>query len=51
MHGHVALELAGANAHEGDAVAMLRIHVRLDLEDEPGERGVLGGDQRRLLSV
>ena len=38
MHGHVALELAGANADERDAVAMLRVHVRLDLEDETGER-------------
>jgi hypothetical protein len=42
MHGHVALELAGANAHERDAVAMLRVHVRLNLEDEAGERRVLG---------
>ena len=31
---HVALELAGADAYERDAVAMARIHVRLNLEDE-----------------
>ena len=38
---HVALELAGADAHEGDAVAVLRVHVRLDLEDEAGEGGIV----------
>ncbi len=37
-HGHVALELARADAHERDAVAVARIHVRLNLEDEAGER-------------
>ena len=47
MHGHVALELAGTNADERDAVAMLRVHVRLNLEDETGERGVFGRDKRR----
>src|SRR5947209_333518 len=31
---HAALEAAGAEAHEGDAVAVLGVHVRLDLEDE-----------------
>ena len=36
-HRHVALELARADAHEGDAIAMARIHVRLNLEDEAGE--------------
>ncbi len=40
---HVALEFPGADAHERDAVAMPRIHVRLDLENEAGESG-----QRRL---
>ena len=34
MHGHVALEFAGADADERNAVAMLRVHVRLNLEDE-----------------
>ena len=51
MHGHVALELAGANTDEGDAVAVLRVHVRLDLEDETGERRVFGRDKRRRGSV
>ena len=36
-HRHVALELAGDDADERDAVAVLRVHVRLDLEDEAGE--------------
>ncbi len=34
---HPRLEAAGADAHEGDPIAVLRIHVRLDLEDEAGE--------------
>ena len=34
---HAAAVLARAQAHEGDAVAMPRIHVRLDLEHEAGE--------------
>ncbi len=42
--GHVALEFAGADANEGDAVAVLRVHVRLNLEDEGGELRVLDGD-------
>ena len=33
-----------ADAHEGDAVAMPRIHVCLHLEDEAGEGGIAGGD-------
>ena len=37
IHAHAARVFARAQAHEGDAVAMLRIHVRLDLEDEAGE--------------
>ena len=36
-HHHVLRETAGADADEGDAVAVPRIHVRLDLEDEPRE--------------
>ena len=39
-HDHVALELPGADADEGDAVAVLRVHVGLDLEDEARELGV-----------
>ena len=34
----VALELARADAHEGDAVAVGLVHVRLDLEHERGKR-------------
>ena len=49
------VEPAGADADEGDAIAMTRIHVRLDLEDEPGEAlvdrahlaGVAGARLRR----
>src|SRR5688572_10385676 len=37
IHLHACLELARANAHERDTVAVLRIHVRLDLENEAGE--------------
>ena len=39
LHLHAALEAPRADAHEGDAIAVLRIHVRLDLEDEGGELG------------
>ena len=31
---HAALQLARADAHEGDAVAVVGVHVGLDLEDE-----------------
>ena len=34
---HTALELARANAHEGDTVAVVLVHVRLDLEHETAE--------------
>ena len=34
---HVLLEHPRAHAHEGHAVAMLAVHVRLDLEHEAGE--------------
>ena len=45
LHLHAAGEPPRADAHEGDAVAVLGIHVRLDLEDEAREgRGV--GRQR-----
>ena len=43
---HVALELAGDDADEGHAVPVLRVHVRLDLEDEAAEALVLGLDHR-----
>ena len=35
---HAARQPARADAHEGDAVAVVRVHVRLDLEDEAGHR-------------
>ena len=52
---HVLGEPARADAHERDAVAMARIHVRLDLEHEAGEAlvgrlddaGVAGARLRR----
>ena len=37
---HPPLELAGAHPHERDAVPVRRVHVRLDLEHEGGERRV-----------
>jgi hypothetical protein len=40
---HAPAEPPGADAQEGDAVAVVRVHVRLDLEDEAGERGSLAG--------
>ena len=36
-----------AHAKEGDAIAMPRVHVRLDLENEPGERRLGGRDRAR----
>lgn len=41
---HVAGENAGADAQEGDLVAVVRIHVRLDLENKAGEFGVVRRD-------
>ena len=37
QHLHVRVEMAGDDAHERHAVAVLRIHVRLNLEHETGE--------------
>ena len=37
-----AFELAGADAQEGDAVPVLWVHVRVDLEDESCEFILLG---------
>ena len=42
---HAARQLARADAHEGDAVAVVRVHVRLDLEDEAGHRRLAGLDR------
>ena len=39
-HDHAPLEAAGADAGEGDAVAVRRVHVGLDLEHERRERRV-----------
>jgi hypothetical protein len=38
---HVLLEATGAHAQEGHTIAMLRVHVRLDLEDE-ARKGLRG---------
>jgi hypothetical protein len=46
-HLHVAGEDAGADAQEGDLVAVAGVHVGLDLEDEAGEGGMVGGDEGR----
>jgi len=37
MTNHVARKLARANPDEGNAIAMLRIHVGLNLEDKRGK--------------
>ena len=39
---HAPLETPGTDAQEGDAVAVLGVHVGLDLEDEAGELGFVG---------
>jgi hypothetical protein len=44
LHLHAAGELAGAQPHEGDAVAVVGVHVGLDLEDEAGDLGIGGID-------
>ena len=41
---HATLELARADAHERDAVAMVAVHVRLDLEHKAAELGPGGLD-------
>src|SRR3546814_13554935 len=38
---HAPPELARTKPHEGDPVALLRVHIDLDLEDEAGDLGVL----------
>ena len=43
-HGHVALEFAGANADERDAIAVLGVHVGLNLKHEGGELRVIDGN-------
>ena len=47
VHRHVALEFAGTNPDERDAVAMLRVHVRLDFENKAGKLRMFGRNERR----
>jgi len=47
MDLHAGLVAAGTDAEERDAVAVLRVHVRLDLEHETGERRLGGIDLAR----
>src|SRR3546814_10942845 len=44
---HAALELARTQPHERDAVAVLRIHVRLHLEDEARYSRIIGRHRMR----
>ena len=44
---HVAFEFSATHAQERDAIAMARIHIRLDLEHESGELIRCRLDQRR----
>ena len=39
---HAAFEVTAGQAHKGDAVAVRRVHVGLDLEHHAGEFGLLG---------
>ena len=48
LQTHAAPELARAKPQEGHAVAVVRVHVRLNLEDEAGDRIVSGMDRDRL---
>jgi len=45
---HAAAELAGAEAHKGNAVAMVGVHVGLDLEYEACDLALVGKDRLRL---
>jgi hypothetical protein len=45
---HAALQLARTDACESDAVAVVRIHVRLDLEDEGRHLVLVGVDDARI---
>ncbi len=45
---HILLEPARTDAHEGDAIAMARIHVRLNLEDKAGKAIVGRIDDTRI---
>ena len=45
---HAARQPPRADAHEGDAVAMVRVHVGLDLEDEAGHAVLVRRDEARV---
>ena len=45
---HAARELAGAHPHEGDAIAVVLVHVRLNLEHEAGHLGLVRVDRAVL---
>src|SRR6185436_2274315 len=44
---HVAFEFAGTNADESDAIAVLRVHVRLNFENETGKVRIVRRDHAR----
>jgi hypothetical protein len=50
-HSHVPLEFPAHNAHKGDAVPVLRIHVGLDLEDETRKVRVFWGYEASVVHV
>ncbi len=45
MHLHAFLVLTGADAHEGDPVTVLWIHICLYLEDESGKAGIISSNR------
>ena len=48
LQPHAAHQLAGAHAGEGDAVAVVRVHVRLDLEHQRRQAGLGGLHNARI---
>ena len=48
VHAHTGLIFTRANAYERDAVAVRRVHVRLDLEHETRERVLFRRDRSRF---
>ena len=46
-HLHTAVVGAGANAHKGDTIPVLGIHIGLDFENKPRKRLFVGIDQAR----
>ena len=45
MHLHASLVLTGADAHEGDPVTVLWVHICLYLEDKSGKAGIISGNR------